>query len=71
MTDSWQSIKTATKNHKAVLIAVGMWVSAAVNHRDRGWICAGPDYETLPPDCQPTHWMPLPPPPTMKDEGHG
>ena len=67
MADSWQPISTAPKDGTWILVfqpARGPWRDRIKEVRGghvasrHGW---GDDY--------PTHWLPLPEPPSMKDEG--
>lgn len=69
--ESWQPIKTAPKDSRAVLIWSEMWEDTygmVIAHwggdRD-GWIC--PEFITgeWEEDIQPTHWMALPALPTL------
>lgn len=59
----WQPIETAPKD---TMILVGptkrMDICVAMNHSRDGWVTESPsDWHSI---YTPTHWMPLPPPPT-------
>jgi len=65
MTD-WQDISTAPKGHVRVILYVPPY-GAMSGHHDR----FGPDprwncHACVDKSAQPTHWMPLPAPPTQK-----
>lgn len=61
----WQPIETAPKGYAVVLLAdakgnVGQGHRQNIT-RPNGWCWQATMYE-----CEPTHWMPLPTPPTME-----
>lgn len=63
----WQTIDTAPKDGSRILTwsdhlgrVVAFWFDPKVTPEPVGWIEAGRDAYTL----EPTHWMPLPDPPT-------
>jgi Protein of unknown function (DUF551) len=66
----WQSIETAPRNHGSeYLVSNDRGVFAAEfdpDWFDDGWwlISDGKDFERPLRGSAPTHWMPLPPPPT-------
>lgn len=62
MTD-WQDISTAPKDGTPVLVSSPRWLIADVGMIDGSGLWYDPgDGSVFQP--QPTHWMPLPPPPT-------
>lgn len=67
----WQPIETAPVDGTYVLVADGQTVGEAKFHEGEGWWWAG----NHPTDSwgsaiYPTHWMPLPSPPTVNgDQG--
>ena len=81
MADSWQPIETAPKDGTKV----DLWVVS--EHRAKGERCTAfwarepfsfaskrESWRGIPHNpmnWKPTHWMPFPDPPSMKDEGHG
>lgn len=65
----WQPIETAPKDGRRVLLWSAAWhddPSSGWFGGVRGWYLA---YEAGPFKHQPTHWMPLPPPPASATEG--
>lgn len=79
MADSWQLIKTAPKDGTCVLAVnndkhptTGRPFVPFVMWWKDGWRIEADD-DPMPMDWPwpPTHWQPLPDPPSMKDEGHG
>lgn len=69
--EGWQDISTAPKPSGQVILA-------AINQFGRYEVANGHWYATynkwvydchFPPKAQPTHWMPLPQPPTEKERG--
>ena len=70
----WQPIETAPRDQSDIL-AIGIynnhwWSALSIVYwepfEDRGWLCSR---RHIPVNTKPTHWMPLPPPPTNKTEG--
>lgn len=67
LTEGWQPIETAPKDGSEGL--VGCWVYADEKRRIRRWSCWYIDFNGGDLGCdgewgdEPTHWMPLPPPP--------
>lgn len=68
MPTAWQPIETAPKDGTIILVGwrgecwlcfPAMWRASNVSHGLYGW-----HYLTLEKTCKPTHWMPLPEPPT-------
>jgi len=61
----WQPIETAPKDGSGFLAVVEGFIYTCCWHRTRlCWVDGGPAYMTIASDEQPTHWMPLPAPPT-------
>lgn len=68
----WQPMKTAPKNGRAVLLyetTYGGKCYVMIGHYANGWVADSEMYwsEDGPEHCSicPTHWMPLPEPPTI------
>jgi hypothetical protein len=74
----WQDIETAPKDGEAVLLWSGEWIEPHIGYQAlsggkyRWFGDAGGCKGRLPND-KPTHWMPLPQPPSVlgKQEGEG
>ena len=61
----WMPIETAPKDGSSFLGVSGHWIITMHWHRiQQCFASCGPSYERIPADEQPTHWQPLPPPPT-------
>lgn len=81
MGDAWQPISTAPKDGTHVLLAIRGEKRTVLNWRGKrvvagyfqaqghDWMVEG-NWAKL-NGVKPTHWLPLPSPPSMKDEGHG
>jgi hypothetical protein len=71
----WMPIKTAPRNGSRLLLAADWTDKLKVKQVAYGhWYELGPywaydGYQFGNPECQPTHWRPLPPPPA-KETGH-
>jgi hypothetical protein len=66
---SWQPIETAPKDGTSFLAANGMWITVGFWHRSFNvWACNAPVYSRYPPGEEPTHWQPLPKPPSNTEE---
>ena len=59
-TSAWQSIETAPKDGRTVLVKSGNWVVTAHWHPSQCWATCGPSYEPIPSDEQPEKWAPIP-----------
>lgn len=65
----WQTIDSAPKDGRALLLVSGGWITVGSWHRQAGcWVTSGPIYQRYPADEQPDHWLPLPSPPTQDGE---
>lgn len=63
----WQLIETAPKDGTLVLCAAGALMASCMyrSHMTPNWVLPGHDGWIWPFGKEdPTHWMPLPPPPT-------
>lgn len=70
--DEWKPIETAPKDGTSILVGAPEWEPELCSWRNdcwfRGWCAGGLRSDTYGPDFDPTHWMPLPPPPRPDDE---
>lgn len=71
MNMNWQPIETAPKTGTVLLaykskVRMGQWDEQKYHKRPKPfWRYIGPWGDTYARDNQPTHWMPLPEPPTV------
>lgn len=68
---NWQPIETAPKNGTKILVAwINQWktgphIEVCETGEEGGWFYS---YDGDQPQSDPTHWMPLPEPPTASNE---
>ena len=63
--DGWRPIETAPTDGTPFLAVTGNWRTVCSWNKHRhDWCVSSPSYESYPVDERPTHWMPLPSPPT-------
>lgn len=67
----WRPIESAPKDGTPVLVGwnAGGWEPSKCHCEDGVWGHLTHEMGFLPCDPQPTHWLPLPPPPAMNQEG--
>ena len=63
----WKPIETAPKDGTWIMVSAGEWEPEAACWSESvwltGWYCGGGRSDSYGPSFDPTHWMPLPPPP--------
>jgi hypothetical protein len=66
----WQPIETAPRDGTPVLVGwdTGWWDADKCHCEDGVWGYLNSDMSFTPFNEQPTHWLPLPPPPALKEK---
>lgn len=63
--DGWEPIETAPRDGTSFLVCVGNWMTVCCWNKHRNdWCTNGPVYSPYGADERPTHWQPLPAPPS-------
>lgn len=61
----WRDMADAPKDGSSFLACSGTWITVGFWHRaQKCWACSAPNYSRYPSDELPTHWQPLPEPPS-------
>ena len=66
----WQPIETAPKDGGRILLYVPPYGPSCGHYRESGWGRGTSNWyaaSVLNKEAEPTHWMPLPAPPTLKE----